>query len=213
MKRILVLSVLGVSLAFSFSTALAASGTLQCATGPYASVKGGLSVLADSDLSYSDGSTAKLSFDNGWGLDVALGYQWPMFRVEGEVAYRSNDVDEFSDSFGTVQINGDIKSWSGMANGYYDFSNTTTVTPYVGGGLGVARIDGSSDELGWDDNDTVFAYQFMAGVNFALTKQISLDVEYRYFGTQDPEFDDGLGGTVEAEVIDHNVMVGVRILF
>jgi len=64
-----------------------------------------------------------------------------------------------------------------------------------------------------DESDTVFAYQMMVGAGYALTKQISLEVEYRYFGTQDPEFDDGLGGTVEAEVSDHNLLVGLRILF
>jgi len=210
MKRLLCLSVVGGLLAFSASTALAAQG--GAAEGMYLSAKVGLAVLADSDLNFSDGSTSKLSFDNGFGLDVALGYQLPMFRVEGEVAYRANDMDESSDSGGTDKINGDLKALSGMVNGYYDFCNATAFTPYVGVGIGVAKLDFSVEE-GLDESDTVFAYQMMVGAGYALTKQISLEVEYRYFGTQDPEFDDGLGGTVEAEVSDHNLMVGLRILF
>lgn len=210
MKRLLVLGVIGVFLAFSFSTALAAAGMAE---GVYLSAKVGLSLLSDSDLSYSDGSTGKLSFDNGWGLDLALGYQLPMFRLEGEVAYRVNDADEFSDSDGVWKVNGDVKALTLMLNGYYDFCNTTPFTPYLGAGIGMARIDGSSDELGWDDSDNVFAYQLMVGAAYALSKQLSVELEYRYVGTQDPEFEDGLGGTVEAEVSDHNLMVGLRFLF
>lgn len=136
-----------------------------------------------------------------------------MFRVEGEVAYRANNMDEASYLGESAKINGDASVLSFMGNGYYDFSNATAFTPYVGLGLGMAKIDVAIDDISWDESDTVFAYQIMVGGNFALTKQISLDAEYRYFGSQDPEFDDGEGGTVEAEVRSHNLSVGLRILF
>jgi opacity protein-like surface antigen len=206
MKRILSLGAIGVFLAFSSTPALAAEGM-------YLSAKLGLSAPSDSDLSYSSGETIELSYDNGFGLGVALGYQLPMFRLEGEIAYRANDMDEVSYLGESAKVNGDVSILSLMGNGYYDFANATAFTPYVGVGLGMAKIDATIDAFSWDDDDTVVAYQIMVGGNFALTKQISLDAEYRYFGCQDPEFDAGDGYTSEAEVRSHNLSVGIRILF
>jgi outer membrane protein OmpA-like peptidoglycan-associated protein len=39
--------------------------------------------------------------------------------------------------------------------------------------------------LSWDDDDTVFAYQGLAGVAIALTDRINLDIGYRYFAAPD----------------------------
>jgi opacity protein-like surface antigen len=51
-----------------------------------------------------------------------------------------------------------------MINGFYDYQNQTTITPYLGAGLGFAYIDLSpivydGSRFGGGD-DIVFAYQF-----------------------------------------------------
>ena len=57
------------------------------------------------------------------------------------------------------------------------------MSPYLGAGIGVARVslDGytSSGTLIVDDSDTVFAGQLSAGVLYALNEQVSLDLGYR----------------------------------
>jgi opacity protein-like surface antigen len=178
----------------------------------YVGAKAGLSILSDSNITGSDGSSSEYSYDNGFGLEVALGYKFPMFRLEGEVAYYANDVDGYSDRDGSGEADGDVKNLSGMINAYFDFDNDSIITPYVGAGLGVAKVDVSDNTFAWDDSDTVYAYQFMGGANFALTQQLSIDAEYRYFGTQDPEFNHD-DGSIKAEIASHNLMVGLRMQF
>jgi opacity protein-like surface antigen len=57
------------------------------------------------------------------------------------------------------------------------------LTPYVGAGLGGARVDFDGDET-----DTEFAWQVMAGVDYAMTPQWSLYGEVRYFSVDDGRF-------------------------
>jgi opacity protein-like surface antigen len=99
-----------------------------------------------------------------------------------------------------------------MANVLLDIDTGTQFTPYVGAGVGwgEVRVDGLSlagfPGLGSiDDEDTVFAFQAIAGVAFDVTQQISLTADYRFFLTEDPEFDG-----VDVENRNHTLMFGAR---
>ncbi|MEJ2169456.1 MAG: outer membrane beta-barrel protein, partial [Desulfobacterales bacterium] len=61
---------------------------------------------------------------------------------------------------------------------------------------------------GSNDDDTVFAYQVGIGIGYAVTKKITIDVRYRYLGTEDSEYD-----TTKAEFASNNVLLGMRINF
>ena len=59
----------------------------------------------------------------------------------------------------------------------------------------------------------MFAYQLILGVSFASVETLSVetlsvDLQYRYFATDDPEFDD-----LDAEYSTHNLMIGLRQSF
>ena len=59
----------------------------------------------------------------------------------------------------------------------------------------------------------MFAYQLILGVSFASVETLSVetlsvDLQYRYFATDDPEFDG-----VDAEYSTHNFMIGLRQSF
>jgi opacity protein-like surface antigen len=108
----------------------------------------------------------------------------------------SADLDDITvAAFGltvTGVVDGDVKTLSGMAHVFYDFDLDSKIMPY----LGVARIDVDIGSVAgvttaFDDSDTVFAYQGMAGLRYPLTDQISIRGEYRLFATVDP----GLGVT------------------
>lgn len=151
---------------------------------PYFSV-GGMWV----DLRDADGQ----SFDNGWGAFAAVGKQFELFRLEGEAAYRTNDIDGIG--------GGEVEAMSGMLNGYLDF-DMLQFRPFVGVGLGMANIDLDSGFL--NDDDNVFAYQGIVGLAFDV-HQVGLDVGYRYFATEDPKFS-GIKGEYET----HNLYLAVR---
>lgn len=169
---------------------------------PYASMTTGVTFLNDSDLSYPE-ERGSVDFETGYNLGAALGYDFGPGRVEVEIAYRDNEANRLTRQGTTTEVDGNFSALSFMVNGYYDFRNRSIVTPFVTAGLGYANVDAED----FDDH-TVFAYQVGAGVGIALNKQVSLDLGYKYFATDDPEFDE-----VEAEYSSHNLIAGLRFSF
>lgn len=168
--------------------------------------------LQDTDLTES-GVSRETTFDSGFGFGGGGGYDFDFLRVEGEIVYRRNDVNKVSTAqYGNVDGSGDLSALSFMLNGFYDFKNRTFITPYIGGGMGVALLDLSTVTAetirisGGDD--TVFAYQLEAGFNNAINESMSFDIGYRYFSTTDPS----LGGT-DAEYKSHNLVIRFRYVF
>lgn len=187
-------------------------GACSVAAGPYVSATGGAVFLSDSDLE-EDGLEGEIEFDRGFGFTGAAGMSWtPMplgtLRTELEGGFRKNDVDEIS-AAGVTFGGGDadIRAISGMLNVALDLNILPLFTPYVMGGLGLANVKLDSDDLGVDDDDTVFAYQAGVGVGIPVAI-VTVFGGYRFFATADPEFE----GT-DAEYRSHNVEVGVRLGF
>ena len=184
------------------------SGVSVSFAGPYISGNLGAVIVNDSDL--DDGvDTGEFSYDTGFGFVAALGTSLQNdIRVEAELGYRNNDLDEIKvDGFGSGDIDGDVTTTSLMGNGYYDFSTTGSFSPYIGAGVGYANVEGDLDDFG-DEDDNVFAYQFILGGSFASSETLSVDLQYRYFATEDPDFD-GL----DSEYQSHNIMIGLRNSF
>jgi opacity protein-like surface antigen len=154
------------------------------------------------------------SFDTGLGAGLVGGYSYDIFRLEGELFYKSNDVDKISSLGVSLSGDGDVTAMGVMINAYYDFKTGTPFTPYIGAGIGFAQV--SANDVGAfgvvlvDDDDTVFAYQAIAGVGYSISNALTLDLMYKYFATTDPEFNDVVGDPIESEYSSHNVMVGLR---
>jgi OOP family OmpA-OmpF porin len=163
----------------------------------------------------ADGNVGAANFGphvgNDWMGDVGLGYAFQNgFRAEGELAYRTNDWkgDLFESS-----LNGRVNAWSAMANLYYDFNRGGRVQPYVGVGAGAARVR-LSVAGGGNDSDTVFAWQAMVGIAFALTDQWDLDVGYRYLRANSVDVSQAFGGADSSVDYQHQaVTVGLRYQF
>ena len=196
MKNILVCFFTFVVIGFGISTSFA---------GTYVSGSLGAVIVNDSDI--DDGfDTGEFTFDTGFGFVGALGRSMQNGgRVEAELGYRQNDIDELEvDGLGKASVDGDISSLSLMGNAYYDFSTEGSFSPYIGGGLGFANLEADLDDFGSED-DSVFAYQLILGGSFVSSETLSVDLQYRYFATEDPDFD-GL----DAEYSTHNLMIGLR---
>jgi opacity protein-like surface antigen len=184
--------------------------------GMYFSGNAGLSILSDAD-NEQFGVVLESSYDPGFNVGGAIGYNYGSARAEAEIAYHRNDVDEVS-AFGIgVPGDGTVSALSFMVNGYYDFhSGNSPWVPYLGGGIGVANVDADISVIGLqfvDDSATVFAYQLMAGLGFNINPTTTLTMGYRYFGTTDPEFDDVFGVPFDSEYQAHEFNLGVRVAF
>lgn len=201
--------------------------------GWYAAVDVGTVFLEDSSSTASDDFGNSVSFDTafdtGYGVHGAVGHAWGGFRLEGEVSYRKNDLDTFDvtnvtlagigsfDNIGTFDAGGDLSALGFMANAWYDFNPGSPWRPFLGGGLGVARISINDATIVGiplaDDDDWVFAYQLGAGIGFEATPTITISLGYRFFGTADPEFTDLAGIPFDAEYRSHNIEIGLRVSF
>jgi opacity protein-like surface antigen len=130
-----------------------------------------------------------ISYDTGYLLGAALGYSMmPNLEVEVEYTYREADgTSTFrGNSFDTVRTDGTTKVNAVMFNAFYRFDPIGAqgmLRPYLGGGLGGARVDFDGKET-----DTELAWQAMAGVDYAVTPQWSLYGEARYFSVASGPF-------------------------
>jgi opacity protein-like surface antigen len=173
---------------------------------------------------YSYTEDGDFSFEAGYGFTLAAGNDFGNgVRAEIEFGFRSNDLDDIDGSYqlydydfsygtyyeeGTFKgsTRGDVTATSFMANLFYDFLPAEAVTPFLGMGIGLANVD--VDTVVGSEEDTVLAYQLAAGFAFALNPNTTIDLQYRYFATDDPEFQG-----VEAEYATHNLMIGLRFGF
>jgi opacity protein-like surface antigen len=140
------------------------------------------------------------SLENDWMAALGGGYAFENgFRLEGEVAYRTNDLED-------VESSVDVDALSGMVNLFYDFNRDGGVQPYVGVGVGIANVEVESFD------DSGLAWQGLAGLAFDLPGNWALDIGYRYFRVEDVDFDESYYLT-EGEYTHQAVTVGLRYTF
>jgi opacity protein-like surface antigen len=210
-------------------------------------------------LAFSSDRTVDTSFKTGFVLGGNAGIEWGQgLRTELELAFRQNSSKNHAHlithySYGSQSTGGHavlldsqsnevpanirLRAWSLMANAWYDFDLGLPVTPYVGGGIGMAMVKVSGTlgrtnsattgeggpaprtlliERLYEKNDTVFAWQLGAGVSFPISDGAKLFADYRYFSANDAhlKFEPGFhGGDFNADFNSHNLMVGVRFNF
>jgi opacity protein-like surface antigen len=175
--------------------------------GFYIEAHGGGVMLTDSDIHVDGGGSGDIEFDNGYMIGGALGYAFEQgFRIEGAMDYRHNDIDDNTAS-------GNVNSLAGMFNGIFQLPVDFPVKPYIGAGLGLANIRMDANAFGskfLDDDDTVFAYQGMAGITYEVNPAVAVGAGYIYFATQDATVKTKAGTGFDAEYASHNFMIQLR---
>lgn len=225
MKRIIIAIV-----AVALCAIPAISGAAPPRPGGYVTGFLGASALQDTDVTSVDNFDGtvfndRVEFDPNIYVGGAGGYDFGMFRLEGEVSYKHGEVKAITNEdtgFRFRGVEGSLGALAVMANAFFDLHNNTPVTPYWGGGIGFAVLN-LSDTLGNDDvgrvlllpedDATVFAYQAGGGLEIAISPQLSLDLGYRYFGTTRATFDSDVFTTTKLKYESHNGMVGFRVKF
>ena len=174
------------------------------------------SILAD-----RNNSSASLSYDStGTAVSAFLGHQFGVgLRVEEEVFYKRAVANKFTYSGITTDIDSNVWSIGAMSNLYYDWYHNVEVmdgysfSPYIGAGIGFARVNMSEVAINsnaiWNSgSDTSLAYQVCIGSGVRITKDIILDISYRYFDTKDIKIDQ-----IKTGFSNHNVILGIRYVF
>lgn len=187
----------------------------------YAGVMGSASFLSNPKVNHAAASLdTDEQYDPGFSMGAFVGYHLdPNWRIEGELVYRKNSLDEVTDATGAKQGgDGEIESTHLLASLYYDFHMDWFVTPYVGAGLGYARLNhvNKTSLTGLTDIDSkadVFAYQVVGGASYEFNKRYTLFMDYRLVATATPKFHDKSGATVESEYHNHTLNLGLRVRF
>ena len=170
--------------------------------GFYITPKGGISKSMDTGVILGDTGGGQFDIkDNDLGTGYVFGlsvgkYITNNFRVELEASQRGGleyDTEYASEPNLGTTTKADIKTQSIFINGFYDFESfaiiNSSVTPYIGGGIGISRNKMGvvtevtpENEVAYLDGNKVsqFSYKLAAGTLINLTKKLSLDINYQY---------------------------------
>lgn len=181
----------------------------------YISANLGYAMAQNTDTTIGTSSGA-IEYEPGFAGAAAVGFGFDYGRAEAEISYQRNGLDKVRVSGSGLDASGDISNLALLFNGYLElFKIENVVTPYLTAGMGVAMVDisglpvKSGDSYTTDSHkDTVFAYQFGAGVGYTVSEKLTIDLKYRYFQTSDLTF----GNTI-ASYGSHNFYLGVRYTF
>ncbi len=221
-------------LAAAASVALLAMPTLASANdqGWYIRGNAGYGTVTDTDF------TGDLVGDvegegNGAGA-LGIGYEFGNnWRIELDAAQLWNDMGAVQQAGNTTS---DLRLTTGMVNMIYDFSDFGKWQPYVGAGLGVVRANLSAaahsavtwdpsvnaiapiksvacpnyDTCVFDDTAGALAWNFIAGLGYDITDNLTWDTQYRFLDTGDLDFK-GTGRTLQAPIGAGNFSAGNRI--
>ncbi len=192
------------------------SGSVSPTTpGPYVSLGVGFALPRDTDFERPGVPDLNGDLQAGFAALGALGMQLPSgFRGEVELSYRGNDVD----SIGPIDnASGDANVWAIMANLLYEADLGTSLSPYFGGGIGLAVLDFDNaapiDGSTFSDGGEVFAYQGIAGFAWKLNQRLHALFDYRYFVAQEVNGNLDNGAAASADYAAHTFMVGLRVPF
>lgn len=155
----------------------------------------------DADIGGLTGS-GEVDLENGWLASAALGSGFRGVRVEAEVIYSKNDVDE--DALGDASV----EHLGLLANVLYDIPMDGAFRPYIGAGAGIGNTQVELD--GEDADDTGLAWQVRVGATLGAEDGVQWDIGYRYLNLADFELSEE-DASLEAEAAVHAITVGVRI--
>ena len=200
--------------------------------GWYFSGFGGVNWLRDTVFDIDDSINGIVSveneYDSGFVAGGAVGYDMgdlmgPVgLRLEAEFSYRSNDVDSHSVNGGAANelgaALGSTNVYAGMANMLFDLDTGTPISLYAGGGIGAADVAFNGhgvDGVGVvvDHDDTVFAWQLIAGVGYEIMPGLVADLQFRYFRADGVSLtSEETFGSVSAstDYESHSAMIGFR---
>ncbi len=187
----------------------------------YVGVDGGVMIVEDKNIKAGDATVVESGFDKGFDFGGVVGYDFGGFRLESEVSYRQANINDhtltlpapLSGLNGTYDDDlafGKASALSFMVNGLFDFGDDDGLQGFVGGGVGVARVDLSDYGAGpatlLDDSDTGFAWQALAGIRAPLSDSWDVGLKYRFFNAPNVNLVTTPGIGVETRYRSHSLM-------
>lgn len=220
---------------FAAAATIAISPAAHAYEGLYGAIGAGLSyVQPDRDFEeLAAGIDGEVDYDNGVGVYAAIGYDYGnSWRGELEFSFADNDLRHIAggpgfQGFGAESnLSGSLTQRRFMANLIRDIDGLpgwTAVTPYIGGGVGVAFTSfeatgtNATDSIAFDGSTPRFAYQGIAGLAVDLAENLILDLSYRYTSTlkrgASNDLTDPVFSNIRTGTDTHSLFAGLRWQF
>lgn len=205
-------SVAAVAIA-AFSAVFADLGTASAepADGPYLRLEGGASLPGNMAATGPTGLSFTLEPDAGPIAGAALGMRLAPFRLELDVDWMHSSVKS-----GSPALTGAVQNIPVMLNAYVDWANGTPFTPYIGIGMGFTAMTLTANGAAGrfiDSSQRVFAFQPIVGVDYAVTDQLAVGLQYRYFRSVQPGLATTGGARFSIDNASHNVLATLTYRF
>ena len=191
----------------------------------YFNFSAGTNILQDADNQGNNFNVVN-SFNRGATVMGSVGKKHRQWRLEAELSYRFNTLDKIdSVSVGGtgaatglgLEADGDVHKFGLMVNAIFDFNLNSKWSPFLLAGFGTSYISASDIKIVGtqvaDDSDIVFAYQAGAGLNYTVSEKWSAGLQYRFFGTSEPEFQAVDGTDFSPEIFSHEFMFNIMYSF
>lgn len=156
----------------------------------------------------------------GYDGDINVGYDLGLFRIEGEVSHKRIGINGTSVNGGPViDTSGSISALSFMVNGMLDFGDEDGLSGFVGGGVGIARVDFNNLRVFanqspfLDDSDSRLAWQVFVGVRQAISSNVDVTLKYRFFNVPDVKFQTVAGNSGYSTISSHSLLGGITFNF
>lgn len=146
---------------------------------------------------------------NAYGAGIGIGFKYKWLRLDTVVDMRSSAAVTDFVPVGRFAVS----SQTALTNAYLDLASIGPVSPYIGAGVGVARVQTSVSAPGfagatrWN-----LAWAAMAGVTFDISPQAKVDLGYRYIRMGSMRVDD-VAGFHRAPASAHEIRIGLRYMF
>ena len=161
MKKILITTILSLIASFAYADAK-----------PY--IEGSVGYF-DLDSTSSSDTRVKTDSDVNYGLEFGFrNIAETGIRLGGSYLYSEPDVKAYAASTGILGDDSKYKQKIYLFNAYYDFKNSSAITPFVGAGLG------SHD---WDTTSKEFVYALHGGAKYNIDSNVYIGVKGTYFRT------------------------------
>ncbi|MEW7009622.1 outer membrane protein [Lentilitoribacter sp. EG35] len=172
-------------------------------------------------LSYDENYEFHHSFDNGWVYGFTLGKSFENgLRLEAELSRAAHNLSSAGyNSAPLPDKSGGFEITYAFVNGWIDLPKIGRIQPYVGGGIGVGRIDSDIvlfDFEGVRKAGANLALQAGAGVTVPLSNNLFLDLGYRHKAIPNFNMKNLVTPTstyVGSSAGSHNLQVGFTIHF
>ena len=153
--------------------------------------------------------------DIAWGAKIS-----DSVRAELAFAYRAENKKTTKAQTGSLfyKEKDTVSGWTFGINGYYDIQTKTKLKPYVGAGIGLAKMTFDLQMNAFDGLDyywldesyskVSFAWNIGTGFTYEIDNKTALDIGYRY-----SDFGSFKKDGVKFEMHANEVMVGIRYSF